>query len=225
MLLRFFYAIFRQFVIEYGCQSMRQGGSATSTHSEVFPVNKLNSTSKPVEVTTMNAPTVSFALPDAASAAEDAMEKALAYASAKMGLSSTRRVTEQLRQGNAIAVQYASYGLAVQIAQTVGTLDDTVETAYLFEDFATPEDLAFGTTSRMSVNLIARVSRKTKAFESLAQALSRALAVRYGELMAADNPIHVLSIHAIDTADINGRIGLGALVTSLHNQPMKVWRR
>ncbi|MCA9871824.1 MAG: hypothetical protein H6649_06960 [Caldilineae bacterium] len=188
-------------------------------------MNKLNSTTKPVEVNAMDAPTVSFVLPDAASAGEDAMEKALAYASAKMGLSSTRRVIEQLQQGNAIAVQYASYGLAVQVAQTLGTLDDTVQTAYLFEDYATPEDLVFGATTRMSVNLIARVTRKTKAFESLAQALSRALAVRYGELMATESPIHVLSIHAVDSADINGRIGLGALVTSLHNQPMKVWQR
>lgn len=188
-------------------------------------MNKLNSTTKPVEVTTMDAPTISFALPDAASAAEDAMDKALAYASAKMGLSSTRRVIEQLRQGNAIAVQYASYGLAVQIAQTLGTLDDTVQTAYLFEDFATPEDQVFGATTHMSVNLIARVSRKTKAFESLAQALSRAVAVGYGDLMAADGPIHVLNIQAVDTADINGRIGFGALITSMHNQPMKVWQR
>lgn len=188
-------------------------------------MNTLNPTRKPVDIATLQSPAVSFALPDAASAGEDALEKALVFATAKLSLPSTQSVVDRLRLGDSIAVQYVSYGLAIQIGQTLGTLDETVQTVYLFEDFATPEDLAFAQPTRLTVNLIAHVERKTKAFESLAQALARSLAVRYGELIASDNPIHLLSIHAVDSVEIGKRSGYGALVTSLHHQPMKVWQR
>ena len=188
-------------------------------------MNTYNPTRKPVDIATMQSPAVSFALPDAASAGEDALEKALAYAAAKLNLASVQLVVDRLRLGDSIAVQYTSYGLATQIGQTLGTLDETVQAVYLFEDFATPEDLAFAQPTRLTVNLIAHVARKTKAFESLAQALARALSVRYGELVAAGNPIHLLSIHAVDPAEISDRSGYGALVTSIHHQPIKVWQR
>lgn len=188
-------------------------------------MNTLDSTRKPVDVATVQNPVISFALPDAASAGEDALEKALAYAAAKMNLTSTRPLIDRLRQGDGVAVQYISYGLATQLGQTLGTLDETVQAVYLFEDYATPEDFAFAETTRISVNMVVHVTRKTKAFESLAQALSRALAARYGELMAVSNPIHLLSIHAVDSVEISDRSGYGALITSMHHQPMKVWQR
>lgn len=188
-------------------------------------MNKLNPYQKSVEVATTPVPAVSFAMPDAVSASDNAMEKALVYAAGKLNVASTDQVTQRLRQGNRDAVQYMSYGLATQIAQTLGTLDETVQAVYLFEDYATPDDLAFAEHVPMTVNLIARVERKTKAFDSLAQALSRALATSYGELVAASGPRHVLNIHPVDAADIANRSGYGALVTSLHYQPIQVWQR
>ena len=80
-------------------------------------MNTLNPTRKPVDIATLQSPAVSFALPDAASAGEDALEKALIFATAKLSLPSTQSVVDRLRLGDSIAVQYVSYGLAIQMGQ------------------------------------------------------------------------------------------------------------
>ena len=188
-------------------------------------MTQLYSPKPSVQVVETQPATMPFALPDAASAAEDALDKALSFAARKMRLETDNAIIPQLLLGNAIAVQYASYGLACQIAETLGNLDETVQAVYHFEDCATPEDLAFAEPRRLSVNLIAHVTRKTMALDALVQALDRALAQRYGELAGSERFGHVLSVHPVLSTEIRDRAGYAALLTSLHYQPIRVWQR
>lgn len=170
--------------------------------------------------------TVPFHLPDAASTAEDVLAKALEFAADKTGAINIDALAKQLQQGDVLAGQYANYGLARQIAEALGTMDETVRAVYAFQDGATPEDAVFGEQPLdMTVHLIVWVGRKTKALASLVQGLDRALVERYAELVCMPGLAHLLDVQLVDDTEVENRLGYAALLTSLHNKPILVWQR
>lgn len=167
-----------------------------------------------------------FYLPDAGSTAENVLAKALEFAADKTGAANIDAIVQQLRRGNPVACQYATYGLARQVAEALGDMDETVQAVYTFQDAATPEDAALGEQPPdTTVHLIVWVARKTKALAALVQGLDRALIERYGELIGAGGLAHLLDVQLVDDVEVRNRTGYAALLTSLHNRPILVWQR
>lgn len=165
-------------------------------------------------------------LPDAGSAVEDALAKALEYAAHKTGAHNLAAVFDALRRRDVTTVQYTAYGLACQLAETLGALDETVKAVYLFDAGATGGDEVFDEpASDLSIHLIVWAERKTKALAALISGLDRALMQAVTALQEMPAAMQLLDAQIVDTAEVQQRIGYGALLSSLHYRPLPIWQR
>jgi hypothetical protein len=163
---------------------------------------------------------------EAASATEGLLDRALTYCAGKMHLDSPETALALLRKGNNMARWYAHHSLAEQVAAILGDLDDTVQSVYVFDFDATPEDLAFGEAAPPSpIHMIVRTRRKTEALYALIRALEGALIEEYASRVGPDRLQYMLDVQVIDDEDVEKRRGYAGLLRSLHNRPIQVWQR
>ncbi len=169
---------------------------------------------------------VELRLPDADSTAEIVLNQALDFCAQKMELAGRQAVVDRLREGDSDAYKYCHYSVGKHIADSLGALDRNVKAVYIADYDATPEDLCFGQGAPTSpIHLIVWVERKTRALDSLVEALDRALVKRYADIAGLDRLAYLLDVQVVDDTDVGNRIGYGALLTSLHNRPIKLWER
>jgi hypothetical protein len=166
-----------------------------------------------------------FALPNAGSAADAILAAALGSCAQKMQVGSSDAALKHLKRGDRTAGNYFQYGMAAQVAELLGGLDDEVQAVYLYDDEATADDAALGDVAPSLIHLIVLASRKTSALESLIVGLGRAVAQSYGRLFDKPQLQHVLDVQVMDTSELEARVGLGALMSSLHHRPSQVWKR
>ena len=165
-------------------------------------------------------------LPDATSTVQGALSKALDQCARKLNLSSPQESLEKIRGGDRKALEYCHYQVALQVAEALGDLDDHVRSVSLYEFEATPEDRAFGENSQsLPIHLLVWVDRKTSALSALVAALDRALAKDYAEMIGPRRLGHVLDVQMIDDTDVESRRGIAALLYSLYNRPIQLWKR
>jgi hypothetical protein len=163
-------------------------------------------------------------MPNAASTAEDVTHKALDFCARKIGVKDPQDVIDRLRLGDSQACEYCHYSLAEQIGAALGVLDANIKAAYMFECEATTEDWCFSEAAhRPLVHLLVWTHRKTEALNSLVAMLDRAITQSWTRLIGLDQLQHVLDVQIIDDADVERRVGYGALLHSLHHRPLKVW--
>jgi len=178
------------------------------------------------EVAAVTVRGASLRVPDADSAAEAALDRALRYCGDRMGVASLDQLTESLRQGEAECRGYYHYALAREVADYLSALDADVQAVYLFDYDATPEDVCFCESDPDPLmHVIVQVRRRTAALESMLEALDGALARRYAEMMGIDEQAHLLDAQIVDEEDTVRRAGYGALLSSLHHRPLQVWGR
>ncbi len=167
-----------------------------------------------------------FRWPDASSAAGVVLDEGLAFCRHKAGLKNREEVIERLRDGDPTVSHYCRYGLAKKVAESIGSLDDNVKSVYALDYDATPEDRSFSSEAQTSpIHLIVWVARKTDALDALVRALDRALVEEYAKIIDAPQLAHLLDVQVVDNADVENRTGYGALLSSVHNRPIKVWER
>jgi len=163
---------------------------------------------------------------DAASATEGLLDRALFYCTEKMHLPSTEIALDLLRQGDRMARWYAHHSLAEQVAEKLGGLDGTVQSVYVYDLDATPEDLAFGEPASTSpIQMIVQAQRKTKALWALIDALEKALIEEYASRVGPGRLDYLLDVQVIDGDDVENGRGYAGLLRSLHNRPIQVWQR
>ena len=163
---------------------------------------------------------------DLASAAKVVLTQAMEYCAQKMRLDSSQLVIDRLREGDGQACEYCHYSVAKQVAESLGALDENIEAAYIYDYDATPEDLCLGEAGRaLPIHLIVWVERKTAALNAVVETWDRALAQRYAEMIGRHQPAHLLDVQVVDSADVEKRIGYGALLSSLHHRPIQIWKR
>ncbi len=178
-----------------------------------------------------HAATLEFALShqqtlDADSMAKTALDKALRFCTQKMKLGDLHVAVLLLQQENEATYGYFYYDLAAHIAEYLGTLDGEIKAVYLYDYDATSEDACFGEmVVPPLLHLIVWAQRKTVALNSLAEALDRALVQNYAELIETPQLAHLLDVQVVDDADVKNRVGYGALFSSVHYRPVKVWER
>jgi hypothetical protein len=165
-------------------------------------------------------------MPNATSTAEDVLNKAMEFCAKKMGFESPQIAIARLQQGDHTVCEYCQFSIAEQMAEALGALDENVKAIYMFEYDATPEDICFGKLERPPLlHLIVWVDHKTEALNSLVAMLDRALAHSYAQLIGPSQLRHLLDVQVIADAEVENRIGYGALLSSIHHRPLKVWER
>jgi hypothetical protein len=163
-------------------------------------------------------------MPNATSTAEDVMHKALDFCARKMSVVDSQAAINRLQQGDHCACEYCYYSIAEQVGASLGALDENVKAVYMFEYEATPEDSCFGESKTPPLlHLLVWTHRKTEALNSLVAMLDRALTHQYAQLIGPSQLKHLLDVQVIDDGDVEGRIGYGGLLHSLHHRPLKVW--
>lgn len=167
-----------------------------------------------------------FHWPDASSTADVVLKEGLAFCAQKAGLKDAQTVVQRLRQGDSTVLDYCRYGLAKKVGECIGSLDDNVKAVYVLDYDATPHDSAHGTRCDASlIHLIVWAARRTDALDALLKALDRAVVRKYADMIDAPRLTHLLDVQVVDDADVEDRRGYGALLTSLHNRPLRVWER
>ena len=165
-------------------------------------------------------------LPDASSTAAAILSQAMGYCAQKMGLKDTQAAIDRVKQGDTMACGYCHYSAAQQVADTLGMLDGNVQTAYVFEYDATPEDVSMGEAARIiPLHLLVWVKRKTDALSALVESLDRAMAQSLANMLGTSSDAHVLDVQVVDDSDVKNRTAYGALLSSLFQRPIKVWDR
>lgn len=178
------------------------------------------------EVVDVKAVSLALRMPNAASTAENILSQAMEFCAKKMGVDSSQTVIERLKEGDRSACGHCQYSIAEQVGAALGALDENVRSVYMFEYDATPEDICFSEVAQTPLlHLIVWTERKTEALNSLVTMLGRALTQGYAQLIGPRQLQYLLDVQMIDDAQVEGRIGYGALFSSLYHRPLKVWER
>ena len=166
-------------------------------------------------------------LPDAASTAAHIMSQAVAICAEKVGCDDPEGVADRMRQNDGIACKYCLYGIAKEVAASLGSLDENVKAVYTFDLDATPEDICFAEPDGATplLHLLVWTSRKTAAFSALVATLDRALVQAWAELLDRPPAASLLDVHMVDDDDVETRTGYGVLLSSIHHLPIQVWER
>jgi len=164
--------------------------------------------------------------PGVAGTAQVVLTQAVEYCAQKMRIGSWQGVINRLMKGDGQACEYWHYSVAKQVAEALGTLDENMKAAYIYDYDATPEDLCFGEAGRaLPIHLIVWAQPKTAALNVLVETWDRALVQGYVEMIGGCQPAHLLDVQVIDDADVEKRVGYGALLSSLRHRPIQVWER
>lgn len=144
----------------------------------------------------------------------------------RMGVTSSQVVVNNLHHGDASTCRVFYRGLAQEVAQFLGTLDEDIKAVYLF-DYASAVECApldmFN--SIVPIHLIVWTRRKTAALYAFIAAIDRALVQGINVLCQDCQVTRFLDTQFIDDADVKDRAGYGTLPFSIGLAATQVWRR
>lgn len=196
-------------------------------------------TSDPMDTAPAALPRRLLAIRDAA---ENAMAWGLEFCAKKVGLDSPEAAVYHLQQGDDVAHAYCCYGLAQQIAQSLGSWDENVKAVYTLDYDATPEGLHLvypldyqatpkgpyageWTQGAPLLHLLVWTEHRTSTLDSLVADLDCALAQVYADATGTRGLTTLLDVQIIDEAYVEEQIDGGELCNWLYLRPTRLWRR
>jgi len=155
------------------------------------------------------------------------LTQAMDYCAQKTGLDGSQAAIAHARNTDGAECSgYCHYSVAKQVAERLGVLDANLKAAYIYDYDAAPEGFCYRQAGRaFPIHLIVWAERKTAALNAVVNMWDRALAESFAEMMGAHQPAHLLDVQVVDSTDVDNRMGYGALLSSLHNPPIRVWKR
>jgi hypothetical protein len=158
------------------------------------------------------------------------LDEALEFCAQKSGKAGVEQALRSLADGDCCACEYLRHALVKRVGQYLGFMDGAVRAVYTYEpehaigwDGPVPE----GGDSSPGMHLVAHVSHKGSSLPGLVLALEAALAEERRKLNCSRStaPCFGLDLGVADDADVQQRLGYGALITSPWVQPVQVWHR
>jgi coenzyme F420-reducing hydrogenase delta subunit/Pyruvate/2-oxoacid:ferredoxin oxidoreductase delta subunit len=156
------------------------------------------------------------------------VSRALAFTEQKIRLRGREAVVGALQQGQTAAHDYFRYGLAKEIGNYLGQAEATIKDVYLYEPESETGEVANGKTSlTRGLEMIVWVAGHKDLLSPLVETLDQELTAKYKTLLgpAVSAMPGFLTVDVIDDQDVQKRVGSGALVSSLHTRPLRVWSR
>lgn len=158
------------------------------------------------------------------------IENAIMFSAGKRGMTDRDQVVQARALGDCTTCEYLRYGLANEVADYLGSMDETIRSVYVYEpEMATAVNGNIHNRPGLvpGINMIIRVSRKTAALESLLDSLASAIEDKLGQLNCPDaNALcNMLDVILVDAHEIEQRTGYGALIGSLFTPPIEIWHR
>jgi hypothetical protein len=167
-----------------------------------------------------------FGVRDMNGTARDVLSQAMEYCAGKLRLADSQAAIDRIKAGDGQARGYCHYSVAKQVAESLGALDENIKASYIYDHDATPEDHCFGEAARaLPIHLLVWTERKTAALIAAVEAWNSALAHCYSETVGGCHASHLLDVQVVDNAAVENRISHGALLSSLHQRPIQVWKR
>jgi len=157
---------------------------------------------------------------------ESVVTKALNSSANKMGLDNVKALISRMKEGDSVAFSYYNYNIAKQLAEVLGSWDKDIRAVYAHDyEGATPEEACFENASPFSlVRMIIWAERKTKALDALVEAIDHAMVQHHRHMLGLNKLEHVLDAQVIDDEDVRSRTGYAALLKSIWQPPIQVWR-
>jgi len=163
---------------------------------------------------------------DPESTVESIVNKALKTSVNKMGLRDVKALIACIKQGDPRACSYCHYNIAKELGEALGCLDDNIKAvyAYDYDDNLSDANCAENTLPFSLIHMIIWAGRKTKALKALIEAVDRALVRNQRRLLGISELEHMLDIQIVDDEDVKTRTGYAALLKSIYQPPIEVWR-
>ena len=163
---------------------------------------------------------------DPVSTVESVVTKALKTSANKMGLGDVKALIARMKEADSVAFDYYNYNIAKELGEVLGSWDKNIRAVYAHDyEGATPEEACFENASPFSlIHMIIWTERKTKALDALVETIDRAMVQHHRHMLGLIKLEHVLDVQVIDDEDVRNRTGYGALLKSIYQPPIQVWR-
>jgi hypothetical protein len=163
---------------------------------------------------------------DPASTVDSIVNKALRTSVKKMALSDVKALIACIKEGDPVACSYCHYFIAKELGEILGGLDNNIRAvyAYDYDDNLSHENCSENRLPFSLIHMIIWAGRKTKALNALIEAMDRALVQHHRYLLGLSDLQHVLDIQVIDDEDVKARTGYAALLKSIYQPPIEIWR-
>ena len=158
------------------------------------------------------------------------IENAIMFSAGKMGMTGRDQVVQARARGDCITCEYLRFGLANEVADYLGSMDETIRSVYVYEpELATAVNGNIHNRPRLvpGINMIIRVSRKTAALKSILTSIASAVEQEFGQLNCpeANALCNMIDVIIVDDQEVAKRTGYGALIGSLYTPPIEIWQR
>jgi hypothetical protein len=157
-------------------------------------------------------------------------DEAIEFCAEKSGFNGPEKARKAIGNGDCCVCEYLHYALALQVAEYLGSVDESITAIYSYEpEYATGSD-SMGPghpRTQPAMNLIARVNRKSAALSSVVASLSAAMDEELRRLGCphANALCREMAVNLADEQEVKKRMGYGALIDSLYVRPIEVWHR
>jgi hypothetical protein len=163
---------------------------------------------------------------DTVSMVESVLNKALKASAKKMALHDIKALIACIKEGDPVACSYCHYNIAKELGEVLGRIDNNIRAVYAYDyaDNLSGENCSDHALPFSLIHMIIWAGRKTKALKALIEAIDRALVQQHRRLFGLIDLEHVLDIQVIDDEDVKARTGYAALLKSIYQPPIEVWR-
>ena len=165
-----------------------------------------------------------------ATSIRDMIESALGFCARLSRVDSHQEALEAIRNGDCSICGYLRYGLSKELGGYLGGIDPSVRAVYSYEPEHTTgvTDLAGAEAQWMrGINLVVCVDRRSAALSSILASLEDAVtqATRSFVCKEGNGTCYLVDVKVADQEEVATRRGYGALVSSIHVRPLRVWTR
>jgi hypothetical protein len=160
-----------------------------------------------------------------------AMENAIQFCAEKMNFNGKEQVLQARKNGDCTACEYLRYGLAKNLAEYLGSMDDRAKAVYIYDDHDASLTWTDGSSDQSSyvpgIRMIVWVSRKSPALSSIVDTMSASVREESRRLDCpkANGLCHELDVIVVDDQEVERRSGYGALIHSIYLRPIEIWHR
>jgi hypothetical protein len=163
-------------------------------------------------------------------AVRNMIETALVFCAQTTGFRDGDEALEAIRQGDCCTCSYLRYGLSKELGGYLGGIDASVQAVYSYEpEYCTgvTELASVAPALERGINLIVSVDRRSAALSSIIASLEDAVLEAAKNLICseASGSCYALDVKVADEKEVASRRGYGALISSIHVAPLKIWAR